>query len=244
MTFGATFGRVISPTFQPSSLAGGGAWWLAGGIAAANCVVAYQPKGAADYAASKVNLANPGTLNAADGAAYPSFATATGWTFDNSKSQYLDSGLTGDALDANNDGKVSAIIRYAGVTQDVAKDHYLFGAQNVYGNFSILTGINNAYTRTYFSNMSARYDHTADSTGAHVLAIADRTGYIDGTSVCTIGDISSYKTQQPANIAIGAANNNGTIINHLKGSIYAVAFYKIVLTEAQVIALTTAMNAL
>lgn len=30
MTFGASFGRVFSPTFQPKSIASGGAWWLAG----------------------------------------------------------------------------------------------------------------------------------------------------------------------------------------------------------------------
>ena len=57
MTFGSTFGRTFSPTFQPSSQAAANAsWWLAGGIAAANCVAAWRAKGAASYAASKVNL--------------------------------------------------------------------------------------------------------------------------------------------------------------------------------------------
>ncbi len=42
-------------------------WWLAGGIPAENCIAAYQPKGAASYAASKVNLANPGTYDAYEG---------------------------------------------------------------------------------------------------------------------------------------------------------------------------------
>jgi len=64
MAFNSTFGRVFSPTFQPRSVASGvEPWWLSGGIAAANCVAAYQPKGAASLEASYVNLANPGTYN-------------------------------------------------------------------------------------------------------------------------------------------------------------------------------------
>src|SRR4030042_266315 len=70
-------------------------WWLAGGISAANCLAAYQPKGAASYAASKVNLANPGTYDAVDGVAFPTWAAATGWTF-NGVAQYLTSNCPTD----------------------------------------------------------------------------------------------------------------------------------------------------
>ncbi len=41
-------------------------WWDNNG-AISGCVAAYQPKGAADLAASYVNLANSGTYNAAPG---------------------------------------------------------------------------------------------------------------------------------------------------------------------------------
>ena len=58
-------------------------WYLAGGISAANCLAAYQPKGAASLAASYSNLANPGTYNAAPGVA-PTFDASTGWTFNGS----------------------------------------------------------------------------------------------------------------------------------------------------------------
>lgn len=57
-------------------------WWEAGG--ATGCVAAYQAKGAASYAASLVNLANPGTYNLASGVA-PDFNSASGWTFDTSR---------------------------------------------------------------------------------------------------------------------------------------------------------------
>ena len=60
-------------------------------MAGKTCVAAYQPKGAASYAASKINLANPGTYNAYEGAA-PSWNSATGWTF--SWNEYLANGLS------------------------------------------------------------------------------------------------------------------------------------------------------
>jgi hypothetical protein len=64
MTFGSTFGRVFSPTFQPSSqAAAASSWWLAGGIDPANCLFAYQARSMLDKASTKVNLANPGTHN-------------------------------------------------------------------------------------------------------------------------------------------------------------------------------------
>jgi len=61
--------------------AAGGGWWDLNGTIK-SCVAAYQPVGAADYAASKVNLLNPGTYNLSDGVAYPDWASATGWTFE------------------------------------------------------------------------------------------------------------------------------------------------------------------
>jgi len=73
--------------------AAGGGWWDLNGTIK-SCVAAYQPVGAADYAASKVNLLNPGTYNLSDGVAYPDWASATGWTFEKDKSEYLDTGIT------------------------------------------------------------------------------------------------------------------------------------------------------
>ena len=60
-------------------------------MAGETCIAAYQPKGAADLAASYVNLITPGTYNAAPGTA-PTFDAATGWTF-NGSTQYLTTGV-------------------------------------------------------------------------------------------------------------------------------------------------------
>jgi len=78
MTFASTFGRVLSPTFQPNSQAVGGKWWLAGNINPANCVAAYQAKGAANLASAKVNLANPGTYDLMAVNGNVGFSTANG----------------------------------------------------------------------------------------------------------------------------------------------------------------------
>jgi len=71
-------GKVLQPSVP---------WYLAGGVP----ILAYQPKGAASLAASYVNLANPGTYDAAPGTA-PAFATETGWTFGSNR--YLTTGVT------------------------------------------------------------------------------------------------------------------------------------------------------
>lgn len=54
-------------------------WWS---VAGKTTIAAYQPKGAADYAASKVNLDNPGTHDATDGSA-PTWSAANGWSMNN-----------------------------------------------------------------------------------------------------------------------------------------------------------------
>ena len=63
-------------------------WWNNNG-AIAGCVAAYQPIGAADYATSKVNLFSPGTYDAADGAAYPTWDAINGWKFAGASFQLL-----------------------------------------------------------------------------------------------------------------------------------------------------------
>jgi len=67
-------------TAGPSKFLGGGRspWYRAGGAPVP--VAAYQPKGAASLAASYVNLANPGTYDAAAGPT-PATLAANGWSF-------------------------------------------------------------------------------------------------------------------------------------------------------------------
>lgn len=63
-------------------------WWLPDGITTGDVLGAYQAN-AASYAASKVNLANPGTNNLTSAVLDPSWSTA-GWYFEG---QALDTGI-------------------------------------------------------------------------------------------------------------------------------------------------------
>lgn len=66
-------------------------WWLAGGIDADLCVAAYQADGAANFDASLINLANPGTYDLTLGVA-PGWTWSDGWAF-NGSTQYLKTGI-------------------------------------------------------------------------------------------------------------------------------------------------------
>lgn len=83
-------------------------WWIVPGE---TCIAAYQPKGATSYAASKINLANPGTHDAIEGVA-PTWNAATGWTF-NGTTQWLDTGLNPGV---EYTGQWSAFVLFSGAT--------------------------------------------------------------------------------------------------------------------------------
>lgn len=94
MGFAGPFGRVFQPPFATAGAAAAPPWWTAGGtIPAANCIAAYQPRGAASYAASLVNLAKPGTYDAAPGIA-PAWTQLGGWHFTSTSFHRLTTGIT------------------------------------------------------------------------------------------------------------------------------------------------------
>lgn len=228
MTFGATFGRLFEPTFNPkSNMEVEGGWWLSGEIDSSECVAAYQPKGAADYAASKVNLAHPGTSNAGDGTAYPTWDDSNGWKFLSSSSQYI----TTDIIPTKT---WSVLIRLSNITSN--QNAFAFG--NLDAN-SLGWGIKPNYSsRTYYYNgITTRY--VSRDTASGVFGLAGAQGYFDGYA-------DGFAT------ASGANPNAGIFIGDFSGSTrryitaYAQAFaiYNITLTPDQMLAVTTAMNAL
>ena len=85
--------RIITPgaygvRILSSRVAAAGDWWFVAGI---TTIVAYQPIGAANYAASKINLADPGTNDAWEGNA-PVWGAIGGWDF-NGTNDYLKTGI-------------------------------------------------------------------------------------------------------------------------------------------------------
>ena len=94
-------------------------WWQS--VAGKTPIVVYQAKGAASYAASKVNLANAGTNDAIEGTA-PTWNSTDGWIFDGS-TQYL---LTENFTNSNN---LTIITRFSGIDEGT----YYYNGSTVLG---------------------------------------------------------------------------------------------------------------
>lgn len=190
-------------------------WWNLDG-AITSCVAAYQPIGAASYAASKSNLFNPGTLDAIDGAAYPTWESATGWSFLAASSQYLATGITTSTL-------YSYLILFTNAASGV---YTMFGTDA----HRLMPNRNNL---VYYANTTKAPGMTSG-----VLALAGITGYRNGVAEATVGETTSRAA------LIGAQNNETGAVAFWTGNIQAVAIFSAVLTAEQVAALTNAMNAL
>lgn len=218
-----------------AAMSAGGVWYLAGGVSAANCVAAYQPKGAASLAASYINLANPGTYDATAPTAAPTFAAATGWTF-NGSAQYLTTGVVPAA-------NYSMIIRYSDGTDAV--NTVLAGAFT--NPYTVPTSCMLFYIHPWNAPDYAIFANgqyvigTADFTSG-VLAIAGPQGYANGAPHgATIGAWVGTAAQA---ITIGARNSNGTVNSFCPCKMQALAIYNVALTAPQVLAITTAMQSL
>jgi len=205
--------------------AGGGDWWLSGG--APTPVAVYQPKGAASLAGSYVNLANPGTYDAAPGVA-PTFDAATGWTFDGN-TQYLTTGVVPTH-------PMSLILRFAdgytGAQASVTAGCYDGKA------FILETG----YGGTRYYEYGTAYTGPGTAVASGVMCLTPTQGYLDGVAD---GTTMSGGTTLPAHaLTIGGRNDGGAVNSLWPGSVYACAVYGISLSAAQVTAVSAAMAAL
>ena len=211
----------LSPLGRATAVAS--SWWLSGGISAANCVGAYQAKGAASYAASKVNLANPGAYTLADPAP-PSWDAASGWT--STGSARLRTGIVPAS-------GYSIIVRFSGAVA---------GALVSAASFAPL------YFECYLSSSARSYaagaaTRTAVAGGitAGVMAVAGPKGYLDGVEEVAL----PYTGAPSTDFGIFFEHfGGGGGYDPFAGNIQAVAIYNATLTAGQVAAVTTAMNAL
>lgn len=204
-------------------------WWLSGGISAANCIAAYQPKGAASYAASKVNLANPGTYDAGDGSAYPTWNATDGWIF---VTKYLTTGI----VPTDN---FSCVVRFSNTVNN--------------GECFMLSSLKTGAPVCYFElspylsgNMRFLYGDkvlpvSSGGKSAGVMGMTNTTGYYNGASVVSMAGYSWSGTTVP--LYIGRRNADGGGGAGFTGYIQALAIYNINI-DSYVSALTIAMNAL
>lgn len=207
-------------------------WWDNSG-AISGCVAAYQPIGAADLAASYVNLQNPGTYNAAPGTA-PTFATATGWTF-NGSTQYL---TTGGVVPA---AGWSAIVRFSALGSPGSNAPVLGAGNNGAGNaFQIIPDASGGGSRIYgYGTSFLSVPGTLD--GGVMALVGGSNCYLNGSSDgATVGTFSGAGQA----LYIGCRNNGGSPDRYCPVTIEAIAIYNAALSGAEVATLTTLMNAL
>ena len=225
MSFGAVFPRSMRPVFGPglATVAAGVNWWEAGG--ASGCVAAYQPKGAASLAASYVNLANPGTYDAAPGVA-PTWASGTGWTF-NGTTQYM--------ITANVSENSTVLVQFSGVS-DSSTARALFGCYQAVGlTFRVQPSRGNAVR---YGN---EFPGIAPGMSSGNVCQAGTAGYRNGAL-----DASGISIGLPGERAcyIGALEYLAAAANFLACNVQAFAIYNTTLTAPQVAAISTAMAAL
>lgn len=208
-------------------------WWQ---VAGQTCVAAYKAVGALDLATSYVNLANPGTYDAAPGTA-PTLGAA-GWVFDGS-TQYLTTGI----VPANNQ-QWSILARIDLTLPNVVDYRSPIGCASngpTYFGFEITS----TYNRTYFSN--GNYGSIAPAFGSGILCMAGLAFYVDGVLKGNLGTSAGTPSHE---LFIGAYNNLGTPIEFWLGTIATIAIYKPTepsttpMSAAEVASLTTRMAAL
>ena len=244
MAFASNFGRILSPTFQPNSQAKkAGDWWLAGGIDPDDCIAAYQPKGAASYAASKTDLTDNGYD--IDGGSAPDWDASYGWNF-NGTSHYL---LASEFPINNGDFTVAAFIKPLinhNTCSAIAAANPMVSTSRNKGWAFKAEGWNNTGKLGYTVIAKADYTSTIATPSTDSVVICTKSG----TSVnIYCGESSSAFTTSVQNdivnkgLLIGFVYKDDSIpIDLYKQYIYAIAVYNTVLTAEQRAALTTAMN--
>jgi len=223
MTFQPGFSPVFSRPFAQAAAAVVVAnWWLSGGVSAGDCVAAYQAKGAASLAVSYVNLNAPGTYDITTPNA-PTWNSTDGWIF-NGIAQYLETAIV-------NSSGWSAIVRYTNATGNAP----LFCSESTgtirFNIFPTFSGTTIFYQNGGFS--------TSTALTAGVLAIAGQQGYKNG--VADGATISAWSGTNTESIRIAKA---GTAASFSNSRIQAIAIYSTTITAAQVLAITSAMQAL
>lgn len=201
-------------------------WWT---VAGQTCVAAYQPIGAPSLAASYVNLAAPGTYDAAPGVA-PSFDAATGWTFDGVR-QYLETGIAA----ANG---WCMLVRFSDATLN--SNGILAGARTPSGQrFYLMPRDNSSTYHTYGYNGT---NSVAGLLSSGIMAIAGSSGgFLNGTKERNLGTL----TETTTNLSLGAeSQTSGAPGNNFNGKIQAIAIYSTTLSASDVAALTARMQAL
>jgi len=203
-------------------------WWEAGG--AGNCVAAYQPLFAADYASSLRDLSGNGN-HITNGAA-PSWSFSNGWEFVAANSTWLDTGVI-----LPRSGKFvsgTLIVQFTNHTSTAENILCGLGPNHGFAAFMIMP---NRYSSLRYANSQLA---TSTPVSHGNLAISYRTTYKNGIE--DVSQIPDTGGTVPGNrIYIGASNNSGPAY-YCTSKVRAFALYDVALTSNQVYAVSRAMT--
>lgn len=192
-------------------------WWNLDG-AITSCVAAYQAIGAASYAASLSNLFNPGTNDLTAVGTAPNWDATNGWW----GNDQLNTGLTAQTT-------WSMFVKLEIVLSGV---DYIAGVIVSAGRFGFIRI--NSTGAVAFCNVSDGQRITT-TFGAHVIGLASKYGYKDGTLVST----DNGGTVNQANTLY--INGASPTYKNANQKIHAVAIFNATLTAEEITALTAAM---
>lgn len=201
-------------------------WWNLNG-AITSCVAAYQPIGAASYAASLSNLNNPGT-NDAVALIAPEWDATNGWKF------------SSDALETNivpSDG-YSVIIRYSNAVNN-SSSFMLSSLNPTPACYFELDPYLSSNMRFLYGNKAPAVSNGGKDNG--VMAMTNVYGYYNGSPVVNFSGYTWSGTM--ATIRIGERNVNNAGGDNFTGYVQAVAIYNTNI-DSYVSALTTAISGL
>lgn len=204
--------------------AAGGNWWTAGG--ATGAIAAYQPKSAADYATSKVNLANPGTFDCTDGTSAPSWTSANGWSFNGSS--FVKTGVTVTS-------SYTMLIQINTIGSGQATPC------GVRAGGSSLFDIYCDYFGTLYFGNGGQFTYGTPFTSPGNIGLAGGGGIINGTSIAS-GSAGYSSTGD--DVYIGGRNGNGSFDNGATFKCTAMGLWNNTLSSGQLTAVATAMAAL
>jgi len=213
--------------FRGHDALSGEAWYLSGGIAAADVAGVWQPKGAASLAASYLRLAgDEGYANldpavVGNGVA-PGFG-ADGW-IGNASSAFLDSGLVPQST-------WSAVIRFSSASSST---QWLFGEALSSREFAISP----YYTSNVVIYRMGGSANVASGLASGVLAITPTDVYRNGIDD---GNISGWSGTNTYKVYFLARNLSGSPSGYFGGIIQAIAIYKTTITAAQAAAVSSAV---
>jgi len=196
---------------------------------------AYQPKGAASFAASLVDLSGNGN-NAGDpgGANTPGWDAVNGWTFVSVNAEYLTTTFV-----PQNDQSQSMLGQFT--NYGFAAAQYLCGCRG--GAPTIdrwYIGMRLVAADIYYGNGGV--SNVTPTIAAGNVGVAGNSGYRNG--VAEGGAIGAYGVAPTQPLYIGSANIGGGPVGPIDASIQAFVVYDCTLTAPQMLAVATAMAAL